>query len=161
MSRLIEPVRCVCRYRHWPSAALQDGTAVRRAQFQGAARSFLHRPHHERFQAAVAVLRRDCVPAYPVIVRTKALSGGLEGSTIRRKRRFVVFLEAGLSEWQAVEVLIHEWAHALSWTHSLDRVCDEFNAGMLSAEEFHTRCHDAAFGIAFAECYRAVMRPTH
>ena len=140
MSGLNDPVRCVCRYSQTPTEAPLDALGLHRGDSRGLVESFLRRPDYGRFQSAVAILRRDCVPAYPVIVRTKALSGGLEGLTIRRRKRFVVFLEAGLTQWQAIEVLIHEWAHALSWTHALDRACDEHHAGILSAEEFHARC---------------------
>jgi len=156
------PVRCVCRYM--ADLPVQEAPPNVLRLYHGEVRhaheSLLRRPNYERFQATLAILRRECVPAYPVIVRTKALPGGIEGLTIRRRKRFVVFLDAGLTDWQAVEVLLHEWSHALSWSHALDRACDEHHAGMLSAEEFHARSHDATFGIALAECYRAVTRPT-
>ncbi len=44
---------------------------------------------------------------------------------------------------QALEVLAHEWAHAMTW------------------ELEHDRCqsHSAYWGVAYAEAYRAVFNP--
>jgi hypothetical protein len=37
-------------------------------------------------------------------------------AALPREKRFVVHLSWNLGEPQAVEVLCHEWAHALVWT---------------------------------------------
>ena len=46
----------------------------------------------------------------------------LLGQCMRRPQRFVVLLNDQLAEEQAVEVLCHAWAHALTRNHSLDRM---------------------------------------
>ena len=50
----------------------------------------------------------------PVIVRMSWLPDTLLGQCIRRARRFVVRLNNRMGEDQAVEMLCHEWAHALA-----------------------------------------------
>jgi hypothetical protein len=58
-----------------------------------------------------------------------------------RDKRFVVQLNHDLGESQAVEVLCHEWAHALAWNFSLDRLA---KTPGINPVEFDRACHDEA-----------------
>ena len=55
-------------------------------------------------------------------------------------------------EPQAVEVLCHEWAHALAWNFSLDRLSKTSRPDPL---EFDRACHDEAWGCAFSRVWQA------
>lgn len=47
-------------------------------------------------------------------------------------------------DWQAMwQTIIHEWAHALSWSEGHATVCD----------------HDPEWGLAYARIYQEVMEP--
>jgi len=60
------------------------------------------------FQTVLAGLRRECLPAHPVVVRASWLPETILGQCLRRDKRFVVQLNRDLGEPQAVEVLCHE-----------------------------------------------------
>jgi hypothetical protein len=90
----------------------------------------------------------------PVIVRTSWLPDTLLGQCIRRAKRFVVLLNSEMAEEQAVEVLCHEWAHALAWNYSLDRLTQLPD---LDPTEFDQASHDEAWGCAYARVWRAYL----
>ena len=56
-----------------------------------------------------------------------------------------------LSQPEAVEVLLHEWAHALSWNHALDKLAE---APDLDRDAFEDASHDGAWGLAYAKTWR-------
>jgi hypothetical protein len=72
----------------------------------------------------------------------------------RRDKRFVVLLNDGMGEPQAVEVLCHEWAHALAWNFAIDRL---INAPDTDPVEFERACHDEAWGCAYSRVWRAYL----
>ena len=76
--------------------------------------SFLQRSTWAEFRAVLAGLRDQCPTAMPVVVRTSWLPDTILGQCIRRRQRFVVRLNEEMGEPQAIEVLCHEWAHALA-----------------------------------------------
>ncbi len=55
---------------------------------------------------------------------------------------------------QAVEVLCHEWAHALAWNFTLDRL---FKMRGLDPVVFDRACHDEAWGCAYSRVWRAYL----
>jgi hypothetical protein len=63
-------------------------------------------------------------------------------------------LNRDLSEPQAVEVLCHEWAHALAWNFSLDRLA---KTPGINPVEFDRACHDEAWGCAYSRVWRAYL----
>jgi hypothetical protein len=81
----------------------------------------------------------------PVVVRMSWLPDTLLDQCIRRARRFVALLNTQTGEDQAVEVLCHEWAHALAWNYSLDRMAETRD---LDPAEFDRDSHDEAWGCA-------------
>ena len=102
----------------------------------------------------LAGLRDQCPTAMPVVVRTSWLPDTILGQCIRRRHRFVVRLNDQMSEPQAVEVLCHEWAHALAWNYSLDRLA---KTPGLDPVEFERACHDEAWGCAYSRVWRAYL----
>jgi hypothetical protein len=120
--------------------------------FSTPAHSFVNRPGWREFQTVLAGLRRECPPALPVVVRASWLPETILGQCLRRDKRFVVQLNRDLGEPQAVEVLCHEWAHALAWNFSLDRLA---KTPGLDPVEFDRACHDEAWGCAYSRVWRA------
>jgi hypothetical protein len=117
-------------------------------------RPFLRRADWHVFRTVLAGLRRRCPAAMPVVVRTSWLPDTLLGQCIRRAKRFVVLLNNQMAEEQAVEVLCHEWAHALAWNYSLDRLAQLPD---LDPTEFDRASHDEAWGCAYARVWRAYL----
>jgi len=66
----------------------------------------------------------------------------------------VVLLNDQMGEPQAVEVLCHEWAHALAWNYSLDRLA---KTPGLDPAEFDRASHDEAWGCAYSRVWRAYL----
>ena len=104
------------------------------------------------FKATLADLRRRCPAALPVVVRMARLADTILGECVRRRKRFVVRLNDGMGENQAIDVLLHEWGHALAWNYSLDRLS---RTPGLDPVEFEQASHDEAWGCAYARVWRA------
>ena len=106
--------------------------------------SFLRRTGWREFRDVLAGLRAQCPTAMPVVVRTAWLPDTILGQCIRRRHRFVVRLNDQMEEPQAVECLLHEWAHALAWNFSLDRLS---KMPGVDPAVFDRACHDEAWGV--------------
>jgi hypothetical protein len=117
-------------------------------------RSFVNRPGWREFQTVLAGLRRECPPALPVVIRASWLPETILGQCLRRDKRFVVLLNNKMDEPQAVEVLCHEWAHAVAWNFAVDRL---INAPDTDPVEFERACHDEAWGCAYSRVWRAYL----
>ena len=110
------PVLCCHR------GALSNTGHLHATSMSAPRRSFANRSGWREFQTVLAGLRRDCPPALPVVVRASWLPKTVLGQCLRRDKRFVVLLNDEMGEPQAVEVLCHEWAHALAWNFAVDRL---------------------------------------
>jgi hypothetical protein len=114
-------------------------------------RSFLTRPDFTVFRRVVADLREHCPAAKPVVVRTAWLAPEILGECIRRRHRFVIRLNNRMDQAQAIETTLHEWAHALAWNYSLDRLASEPG---VTPEAFDLASHDEAWGCAYSRVWR-------
>ena len=131
-----------------PTASSRGGTSVAH-RF-----SFLRRPGWTIFRTVLAGLRKHCPAAMPVVVRTSWLSSDTLGRCARRKSRFVIALNANMNEHDAVETLIHEWAHALSWNLVLDRLSRQDS---VDPHDFQEASHDEAWGCAYSRVWRVYI----
>lgn len=134
--------------------ALSGAGQVQTASMSVPVRSFVNRSGWREFQTVLAGLRRDCPPALPVVVRASWLPETVLGQCLRREKRFVVLLSDEMGEPQATEVLCHEWAHALAWNFSIDRL---INSPDTDPVEFERACHDEAWGCAYSRVWRAYL----
>lgn len=118
------------------------------------AQSFVADGRFKRFQKVAAGLRSLCPPAFPVVIRTKQLAPGIEGTCARHRNRFVISIADRLNEKTGIEALLHEWAHALSWTHKLDSV-----AKMPIDDEamFERLTHGPEWGVSYAAVWRCFV----
>ena len=117
--------------------------------------SFLKRPGYEAFRGVLAKLRLELPPARPVVVRTKVFQeiypAMTFGECVRRSERYVIRLNAKMDQNMAIETLCHEWAHALAWNYSLDRLVWDPD---VPREDFEAASHDEAWGCAYSRVWR-------
>ena len=106
-----------------------------------------------QYQSLLKMLKTEHAAAFPVSVRRVRLSK-LEGRCWKQGKKFHIQIDKSLDEGRAMDVLLHEWAHARAWNHRLDEAATD--------EAFNKLAHDAAWGVAFAEIYSAYeVRFTH
>ena len=102
----------------------------------------------DRFRVVLAYLREHCPPLLSVGVRRCAMPRGTNAVadctlTLDRKGRpniFTIRISKGLPSTSAVDALIHEWAHALSFTMQHPSFQD----------------HGPEWGLAMSRCYLVV-----
>lgn len=120
----------------------------------GSHESFLRRPGWDEFRSVLAYLRDSCPTAKTVVVRTSWLPENILGECARRKTSFVIRLNNKLDEQAAIETLLHEWAHAMSWSYSLDHLANQPD---VDPREFERASHDEAWGCAYSRVWRAYL----
>ena len=103
----------------------------------------------------VGHMRLTLPPAKPVVVRAATLDPGLLGTCARRPERFVIRRNKALTDAEATETLLHEWAHALAWSFTLDRLARTLDT---TREAFEAAAHDEAWGCAYSRVWRAYVR---
>jgi hypothetical protein len=136
------------------------GGAVLRANLPSNRRrttSFMSDPRCEFFQHVAAGLRQHCPVAYPVVIHTVWLPGNVEGTCSRRRSRFSIRVADRLDEKSAVEVLLHEWAHARAWNHRLDTCPLAMPNSSPEPDpdlEFDELAHGPEWGVAYALVWR-------
>lgn len=102
---------------------------------------------YKNYRALVSILHKHCPPAYPVSVRRVILGKRIEGKCFKHGRKFIIQIDKSLDEARAMDVLLHEWAHARAWNHMLDAAATD--------EVFNKLAHDPAWGVAYSEVYSA------
>jgi hypothetical protein len=118
-------------------------------------RSFVGAGGCDTFRQILAHLRGACPAAQPVVVRTSWLPAGTLGTCVRRPRKFVIRLSDELAEQLAIEVLCHEWAHALAWNFALEAVGSQPD---VSPEQFEAEAHGEAWGCAYSRVWREYLK---
>ena len=144
-----QPISCSLRTHARVLAAAPGGTSPASTLTTTQARA-----SWSDFKATLADLRRRCPAALPVVVRMARLTDTILGECVRRRKRFVVRLNDRMAEPQAIDVLLHEWAHALAWNFAVDRL---INAPDTDPVEFERACHDEAWGCAYSRVWRAYL----
>ena len=105
---------------------------------------------YSNYNELLRMLKIQYPAAFPVSVRRAAITTSVKGRCWKDGRKFFIQIDKRLNEFQAMDVLVHEWAHARAWNHRLDNAVDD--------ETFNTLAHDAAWGVAYAEIYSAYMQ---
>lgn len=102
----------------------------------------------------LAQLRNRLPPRYPVDVLANQEFKTVDGDCTQIGRRFRIRLSRSMAETEAIEVLVHEWAHALSWGRSLHEVRKMSRLPWL---EFQRAAHGPRWGIAYSLVYRVLV----
>ena len=92
-----------------------------------------------KFHSVVRELREKLPPKYPVSVRLKKFpkkESHWNGAIYKENKRFHIHLNEKLHWDGAINVLLHEWAHALAWSDNN---------------------HGEKWGRAFARCWRTII----
>lgn len=97
------------------------------------------------YRELLGLLKNKLPAAYPVSVRRVALTSKVDGRCWKHGKKFLIQISKNLDELKAMDVLLHEWAHARAWNHRLDTAKDD--------EAFNKLAHDAVWGVAYAEVY--------
>jgi hypothetical protein len=104
------------------------------------------------FRKSLARLRLLLPPAYPVVVHARATTqNNHDGTCTLHNGRFYIHIDKYLSDEAATDVLLHEWAHALSWDDALERAAKS----EISDAEFQRLAHGRKWGIAYSRVYIA------
>ena len=100
----------------------------------------------KNYRILVSALKRHVPPAYPVSVCRRKLSRHREGECWKHGKKFFIQIERALAEPRAIDVLLHEWAHAIAWNNLLDNAKTD--------DEFNKLAHDASWGVAYSQVYQ-------
>lgn len=91
------------------------------------------------YRSVVRFLKKTCPPDLPVCVRRVSLPKHLDGDCQRKNDRYLIRIEKNLPEHEAIDTLLHEFAHAHAW-HDFKE------------------CHSREWGIAYAAIYRRFLK---
>jgi hypothetical protein len=105
----------------------------------------------KEFHYTLSYLRHLCPTPMPVRLSFDPLFSNLLGRCKRNKNHFKIQLNTAMGQFQAIDVLVHEWAHAIAWNYELDRLVKE----RATPEMFEAASHDEVWGCAYARTYRA------
>ena len=92
------------------------------------------------WKQAIEDLRTECNPGYPVTVVRRVLKQQC-ALCVFEKSRFRLTIDSNASFQHQLDLLLHEWAHAMSWF----------------APELEKTDHPDEWGLCLSRCYRAVM----
>jgi hypothetical protein len=106
------------------------------------------------FFRVVEQLKIHLPPRRPVVVLTGRQFSTKHGDCGLIDHRFQIRVSRELNESQAVDVLLHEWAHALSW-----ETCDDMavKGRKLSKYEFDRLTHGSKWGLAYSKVYQCFV----
>jgi len=98
--------------------------------------------HFGTVKDAAARLRKTLKPKYPVYIIRRKLKDGtghciLHERTKHRPKRFDIVICKTLQENTAVLLLVHEWAHTLTWSEK--------------------PIHGPKWGVAYAKCWNMLV----
>ena len=99
------------------------------------------------YRALLKLLKEQFPAAFSVSVRRQQMSSRMQGCCYKHGKKFFIQIDKNLNEQAAMDVLVHEWAHARAWNHRLDTAETD--------DMFNKLAHDAAWGVAYAEIYSA------
>ena len=111
----------------------------------------LRRSHgREYFFRVVEQLKIHLPPCRPVIVLAGRPLSKKDGDCCVVRGKFQIRVSRQLNESEAVDVLMHEWAHALSWEACVGKVA---HSRGISDHEFERLAHGPKWGLAFSRVY--------
>ena len=92
------------------------------------------------YRQVVRLLKEKCPADMPVNVRRLKIPDDRFGDCAQYDDHYLIRICRNLEEEQAIEILLHEWAHALSWDKC-------------SVED-----HSNEWGKAYSRCYRIFVK---
>ncbi len=129
-------------HSHASHAAQIGATPLRRTQ----GREYLFR--------VVEQLKRHLPPSRPLTVLAGRQLSKKDGDCCVARGKLQIRVSRELNESQALDVLLHEWAHALSWEACVGKVA---YSRRISDYEFDRLAHGPKWGLAYSEVYLCFM----
>lgn len=105
------------------------------------------------FWPIVEGLKTLLPPALPVVVKVGRAGSRCHGFCEGRRSSFLIMVSDDLVPAHAIDVLQHEWAHALAWNLLDDRLSRKKR---LPSIEFERLSHGSEWGVAFSKVYVSV-----
>lgn len=93
----------------------------------------------QTYRRAVKLLATKCPAPLPVKVRRVKTASDLDGDCNHRDTYFYIRINRTLAEHEAIDTLLHEWAHAIAWPSSGD-------------------AHSSDWGRAYSKVYRLFLK---
>jgi hypothetical protein len=78
------------------------------------------------YQYVVRLLKAKCPATLPVSVRRVRIPKGHDGLCEIKEEKFLIRIDKNLLEHEAIETLLHEWAHAIAWPECEHHHSDEW-----------------------------------
>lgn len=114
-------------------------------------RSLRLSPGREYFFRVVEQLKIHLPLSRPVVVQVGRQLSGADGDCCVLRRKFQIRVSRELNESEAVDCLLHEWAHALSWDACVGKVAHSRSTPQY---EFDLLSHGPKWGLAYSRVYR-------
>jgi len=118
------------------------------------AASLARKPDRRFFFRVVEQLKIQLPSTRPVVVLAGRQFSTKHGDCGLIDYRFRIRVSRELNESQAVDVLLHEWAHALSWDTCGDM---SVQGRRLSKYEFDRLTHGPNWGLAYSKVYQCFV----
>lgn len=118
----------------------------------GSARRSRCKPRFTFFYRVVELLQQLLPAKLPVVVRLGSTGPNNLGYCRRLDSQFRICISSGISEEYAIDVLIHEWAHALAYP----RKSDLHAALCMPRSQRQRPFHGSDWGKAYAKVYCVV-----
>ena len=96
-------------------------------------------------------LKLRLLPSRPVVVLAGRQLAARDGDCSIVRGKFQIRVSWELNESEAIHVLIHEWAHTLSWDVCVGKVA---YSRSISDYEFDRLAHGPKWGLAYSKVYR-------
>lgn len=96
----------------------------------------------KNFHETVEIIKSYCNIKHPILVKRCIVPKDREGDCELRKKKFIIRIDRNIPEYFAIDVLIHEAAHALSWNKDKDE-------------------HGLNWGKAYSKVYRIFLKHYH
>jgi len=112
------------------------------------------KPGRRFFIRVVEQLKIHLPPRRPVVVLAGRQFSTKHGDCGLDDYRFRIRVSRELNESQAVDVLLHEWAHALSWDTRVDTAA---KSRSVSEYEFDRLAHGPKWGLAYSKVYQCFV----
>lgn len=93
----------------------------------------------------IKILKKELPCAYPVQINRLKMTMKNEGDCQLISKKFKIRINKRLTEREAIDTLLHEYAHGRCWSHY---------HSSLEPDKLYEICHGPEWGIAYAECYR-------
>ena len=109
------------------------------------------KPDRRFFCRVVEQLKVHLPPRRPVVVMTGRQFSKKDGDCCVVRGKFQIRVSRQLNESEAVDVLLYEWAHALSWEACVGKAA---KSRSISHYEFDRLAHGPKWGLAYSKVYQ-------